>query len=607
MAVFVLVAALDGGDVARGRARGPFALLAPRAPHGSLELHAPSFSASLGHSFARERRDGQAAAQSATETVLLDGRLANAAELARELGVDAQHGDAAIVARAWQRWRNDAWPRLRGVFSLVLIEGNARALQLVRDPTGQRPLYWRSDGARAYVASEERVVLAAAQRALQADDTSVAAHFALRAAPPGRCFVDGVSEALPGECTRIDARGARRSALPSTLGTRLLRLGSDDEYAEAWHGVLVAALHESLRDARAPALSLSGGLDSGALAALAREAHAGTAPVALSWSLASQPASDERDWVERVADACGLELAMFAGDAHGPLARGDDVFVQPNSPGANAYRGLKHAQYTLARERGSDVLLSGNFGDHAYPDAGDWLAGALRSRRWRSLLREIVQRRRQGGFAAWWRDPGWRAPLRRVRARTDRGPDWLTLHAQSLLDPRPSWPPHASRSAQPRLCRALLGLAAVHDAADDTWFADRFGLEVRYPYRDPRVLDFVLSLPADVQHRAGVHKALTRRMLAGRLPERSRVREKAGSLLPFFRASVRGTARERVQALLFSRHARWARFADPARVRAAWVAAAPTEAHDLLLWTCLGHELWLRSMEGESPVLGSPT
>src|SRR5205085_11185864 len=92
-----------------------------------------------------------------------------------------------------------------------------------------------------------------------------------------------------------------------------------------------------------------------------------------------------------------------------------------------------------------------------------------------------------------------------------------------------------------RLQRALLGRGAALDASLDTFWSDRHAIELRYPYRDPRVVAFVLALPADVQWRHGEEKALTRRMLAGRLPDSVRLRPKSGSLLPFFRATLRGT------------------------------------------------------------------
>ncbi|HET7845237.1 MAG TPA: asparagine synthase-related protein, partial [Xanthomonadales bacterium] len=429
-----------------------------------------------------------------------------------------------------------------------------------------------------------------------------AAHFALRTPGGDAGFLADVEELRAGMLWRLDAVGvrARRFARPAAPAT-WLRLADDDAYASAWREALCAAVDAALAGARAPGLSLSGGIDSGALAACAGERVS-----AWSWSLPAHPECDEGPLAATACAATGARPHVFAGDAHAPLTA-RDAPVHPDAPSANAFRALREAQLGYAREAGCDVLLSGNYGDHAYPEGDAWLFALLRSRRATRLGDELRGRWRRAGARALWQDAGWRAPLRRLLRRTaSASPPWLDERARALLESAPREHDVAANSTlNRRLHRTLLGRAAALDASLDTFWSDRHGIELRYPYRDPRVIAFVLALPADVQWRHGEQKALTRRMLAGRLPEALRLRPKSGSLLPFFRAAIRGTQRARAEALLFAPDARWPAYVRRDAMERAWAAPDPRESDDLLLWQAVSHERWWRALERETPMLGS--
>jgi len=569
------------------------ASLAPRATAGATTCEGPGWHGWVGASFARELDSGQVFATEDGVSVLFDGRL--------EPAPGATIGDAARVLAAYRDGESNLLA-LSGVFAFALVDERRRCLWLGRDVTGQRPLWWTRHGYGAAAASEAHAALRLADKPVRANDAAVAAHFALRTPGGDAGFLADVEELRPGMLWRFDAVGvrSRRFHAPKMPGA-WLRLADDAAYAQAWGEALAGAVDAALSAAHAPGLSLSGGIDSGALAACA-----GKRVVAWSWSLPAHPECDEGGFVRMACAATGTEAHVFAGDAHMPLAHGDGP-VHPDAPSANAFRALREAQLALAREGGCDVLLSGNYGDHAYPEADAWLFALLRSRRATLLGAELRGRWRRGGAASLWRDPGWRAPLRRLVLPPARTlPQWLTESARDALATAPrEHDPAAGSAMNRRLQRVLLGRGASLDASLDTFWSDRHGIELRYPYRDPRVLAFVLALPSDVQWRHGQHKALTRRMLAGRLPDELRLRPKSGSLLPFFRAAVRGTQRARAEALLFAPDARWPAYARRDALERAWSAPTPTESDDLLLWQALSHERWWRALAREIPMLGS--
>lgn len=573
------------------------AALAPRAPAGDLRVAGAGWSGWIGRTFLRERVEGQLLAAAEGVAVLFDGRLDP------DCKVGGAGGDAARVLAAFRAGEENLLV-LAGVFAFAIVDERRRCVWLGRDATGQRPLWWTRHGHVVAAASEAHAALRLAGRTLRENEAAVAAHFALRPPPGAAGWFADVEEVVPGTLLRIDAVGARARDFATPESPRAwLRLPDDDAYADAWHAALASAVDAALGDARAPGISLSGGLDSGALAACARDRVA-----AYSWSLPNWPQCDEGAHVRAICAHTGATPHVFDGDALLPL--GDaDAPVHPDAPSANAFRALKQQQLALARSNGCQEMLSGNYGDHVYPEADAWLAGLLRSRRGTVLGNELRGRIRQFGARSLWRDQGWRAPLRRMlRPVQSPPPAWLGDRAREALAAAPPSTDAAGDSRiNRRLRRAVLGRSAALDASLDTFWSDRHGIELRYPYRDPRVLAFVLALPPDVQWRHGQEKALTRRMLVGRLPEGVRQRPKSGSLLPFFRAALRGRSRPKAEALLFAPDARWPAYVRREALEGAWNTTSPVEADDLLLWQAVSHERWWRALAREWPMLGSKT
>ena len=76
------------------------------------------------------------------------------------------------------------------------------------------------------------------------------------------------------------------------------------------------------------------------------------------------------------------------------------------------------------------------------------------------------------------------------------------------------------------------------------------GVEVRHPFLDRRVVEFVLSIPPEKLFRAGLSKPLLRRSMAGVLPEAVRTRRDKTKLGAFLDLSAAGGRRPRIERLL---------------------------------------------------------
>lgn len=542
--------------------------------------------------------------------LLFDGRLDDRDGLASALDLDtfeaARLSDARLVARALDRWGDDALDRLLGPYALLRFDPTEQTVLVARDPLGVRRLVYHQSPRVLVVASEEAAVLATSATVgidPRPDEASLAAHCAVRPFPQGRTAFAAVEELPAGHRIRWRREGtgelARRGR--SFFPQRVSRPGRDGERVEELREILDRAVACRLRapsGATPPGVLLSGGLDSSAVAASAAGElrRRGAGPLTtVSWVFETPElaACDESRWIRQIADRLGARSLTVAGDLLLPLADlGAEPWPRnPSTPLENPYRALKVEAYARAREAGCRALLTGAYGDHLYTGGGRWLTEELRAGRAVRAARLLASGLARRGL----REPGLRHQVRTLLGRGARGPaeapPWLTPEARALLPVEES--PATPASLRPEQVAGLVASLSPRTAAVESFHAARSGIDLRHPYRDLRLVRFFLSLPADLLLRHGRWKRIAREAGRGRLPDSVLDREEPTSLLPFFRRGLE-RSRPRVDRLLAPPDALWRRFVTAAGLARGFefLADGTDGSHTVLPWQCSSLELW---------------
>ncbi|MBN1400970.1 MAG: hypothetical protein JXA74_09035 [Anaerolineae bacterium] len=550
-------------------------------------------------------------------TLCFDGRLDNRDELFGALGPARPEGqalsDAELVACAYGRWGERLCEHLLGPFALALYDAHSRCVLLGRDALGDRTLFYNLTPAHLIVGSEEGAVLAHPEVSAALDEATLASFFAVRDPAAGGSFYAQVNELSPAHCLLVDAEGARswRYWTPD-LGARLA-YPSDEGYAEHFRELLTASVRCRLRSSTPVAVMMSGGLDSpsvAALAALQITEKAGGGLRTISFVFDELAACDEREYIQAVHAQYGTEAAYVPGDDAWPLSDVDSCWQAADRPDGNPYRGLKRRVYTRASQGGTRVLLSGGFSDHMYSGAEHWLADLLGEGRWAKAVRELFRYAGHQGLRGTLRSATLRHALRpwgsalglmdRNNAWAKPWPGWLTPDATDRLDQIGVGSDSGLRARRPEQFRGMLGSRAASSAAGEIGHVNRAGAELRYPFRDRRLVQFMLSIPAHQLFNRGLYKYILRNAMRGILPELLRGRGQATSLLPLFVRGIYEREREAVERLLRGPGGRWSDF-----VRSDWLwdtlnkgYAAPQKVSDgldqVVLWRCISFELWQR-------------
>jgi hypothetical protein len=131
-------------------------------------------------------------------------------------------------------------------------------------------------------------------------------------------------------------------------------------------------------------------------------------------------------------------------------------------------------------------------------------------------------------------------------------------------------------------------------SAGEIYNTNRHGVELRYPYHDQRVIEYVASLPGYQLYSRYVYKIILRNAMRGILPEAIRTRRQQTSLIPFFAS---GTEKERDlwESYLHNKHAAWRKFIREEFLIQQWGSRMAPEndgPNYVIPWLCVSFETW---------------
>ena len=395
------------------------------------------------------------------------------------------------------------------------IEWDGRTLRAVRDALGQAPLFYRLLPNALWLATE--VGPLAALQTPKADPEALSAQAAF-VPLDGRTGWCGIYRVGPGEELTAAAADLRRETKstwdPADLFGRFR--GSRDEALAEFRDRLGRATHQCFE--AGTGILLSGGLDSGAVAVTAPVQAQGQ-PHLVHVHFPTVPQTDERRFAAAIAQRIAAPLHLVAGRVS---AWDIDAELDLLSIPYNRFPyGIEDAALAHLAGAGVGVALDGHDGDGVLGPRGVEWGEVLLQRdfaRFAAFGRAYGARRALRGCASAFlptamRPPGWRRPTYMQGVAS-----YFTgaLREQILRDDifRWRWPSKAwlARQLQPLSPRATVALEYKELEAA------RHGIDLRHPFADRALVEFMISLPCAIKSDPGRAKAFMEDALAGRFP-----------------------------------------------------------------------------------------
>ena len=204
--------------------------------------------------------------------VVFNGEIYNFLELRRELEacghVFRTRSDTEVIVHGYKQWGDEVLNRLSGMFGLAIWDARQRRLVLARDPFGIKLVYYRIDADRVYFGSEIRAVLAATQDRAEVDPISLHLFLRYRYTPSPYTLLKGVRKLAPGTMLAFENGSHRLSRWYKSKPAPFAPMKSDGEAKEELLALYKRAVQRQLISDVPVGLLLSGGIDSGLLLAL---------------------------------------------------------------------------------------------------------------------------------------------------------------------------------------------------------------------------------------------------------------------------------------------------------------------------------------------------
>ncbi|MDE2165427.1 MAG: asparagine synthase (glutamine-hydrolyzing) [Alphaproteobacteria bacterium] len=531
------------------------------------------------------------------------------------------HCDTEVIVEGCAVWGVEVTiKRLIGMFALALWDRQERALYLVRDRLGIKPMYWVETGETLLFGSELKALRAVKEWQPALDRDAVAAYLRFAYVPGSRGIYQGVRQLAPG--TMLVARAGRPVEIRefwslddvAAKGQADRFAGSEDEAVQILDALLGDAVKRRMIADVPLGAFLSGGIDSSTVLALMQKVS--NRPVR-SFSIGfHEKGFDEAPHAARVAKHLGTdhtELYVQPGHALEIIPRLPTMYDEPFADPSQIPIFLV-AEMT---RRHVTVALSGDGGDELFAGYTRY----FRSEAVRKVLDTVPRGARRAAAAAvksvapgtWSALGSWAMPQFGDRVHKLAGAlagtpaDFYRLMVTHWDNPDAI----VRGGAEPRGLLWDESLAQrVPDPVERMQYLDTLtylpddiltkvdrasmavALEARVPLLDHRVVEFSWRLKPVLKASGGVGKRILRRVLDRYVPKALIDRPKMGFGVPID-SWLRGPLKDWAETLLGEKRLAAEGVFDPAPIRAKWREHLSGERNwQYPLWTVLMFQAW---------------
>jgi asparagine synthase (glutamine-hydrolysing) len=573
-----------------------------------------------------------------TVVVTYNGEIFNFMEVERELLARGHtfrtRSDTEVIVHAWEEWGVECLKRFNGMFAFAVWDRRQKTLFIARDRLGVKPLYYAElpDG-RLIFGSELKTLLLHPQLARRIDPQAVEEYFAFGYVPDPKTIYRDVRKLEPGAYILMK-RGDGHVRPVRYWDVPLDGERSPVQPAASWEDELRARLQEAVRKRLVSDVPLgaflSGGIDSSAVVAMMREIGAGHI---LTCSIGfDEPRYDESAYARMVAEAKHTDhkAEVVASSDYSLVERLVGIYDEPyaDSSAIPTYRVCE-----LARKHVT-VALSGDGGDENLIGYRRYKLFAMEERV-RSRLPLGLRKAIFGPLGSLYPKLDW-AP-RALRGKTTfqalaRDAAAAYFHGVSLAS-------NEMRAAlfSPEFSAELHGYGAeevfrkhLHGKTFDdplkmvqyldfkTYLpgdiltkVDRasmaHSLEVRTPFLDYELVEWVASLPSAVKLKGSEGKHILKKSLEPLLPREVLYRTKMGFAVPLD-SWFRGSLRDHIGEVVRGRRLAECGLFNPATLsRIVGDHQSGRRDHSAILWSLLMFDGFLRqdATPGTVPQLDS--
>lgn len=457
-----------------------------------------------------------------------NGELYNFKHLRKELEAAGHffntNSDTEVFLHAYIRWGVDAFERMQGIFSAAIYDEERKEVILIRDHLGVKPLFYSVLGDALIFSSEIKSLLQYPDIEPKVTAKGLVSFLITPPYIPGRSVYKDIYELRPGTFLKHNKEGVEEKTYWCLSYSE--HKDSEQQTIEKVRSLITERVRSQLVADEPVTALLSGGIDSSIIALIAKQELGYLRTYCLGYE--GSTAASTKSLIHADPDVPWADkVATYLGTHHKSMSFSADELYQnrmiPTRANDLPSMGqLETSLYCLAKEikKAGPVVLSGEGADEIFdgypwvnlpasdnPDTFPWITAGLPSFNL-DLLSESI--------------------TRQVDAK-----EYLADCYKKAVQSMPSMAGEDQGEQRKRLFSYLnisYLLPMLLTRKDRQGMAA--GLEIRVPYCDPTLVQYVWNIPSAIKQFGGQPKGLLRQAFSDSLPEDVIKRKKTA--YPFF-------------------------------------------------------------------------
>ncbi len=475
--------------------------------------------------------------------ITMDARLDNREELAEKLDLPnrllEQITDSDFILAAYQKWGEECPKQIIGDFSFAIWDEKKKQLFCARDHLGIRPFYYYhpSDDSFAF-SSDIDTLLAIKETPIEENPEAIASFVC--------CTTVGYDQTMYKDIIRLPMGSwmvlkdgslhIERYWQPEKIKPN--KKITFQEASEKVKKLFDEAVSVRLRSYGEIGCELSGGIDSSSVICTATKLSPTKKIIPFSLRYGDYDC-DEGQYIDEVTNKLGVDTISI---------RADKIDYTDQYDMSFNYRINKHwplyVTFTQSfplveemRERSIRVLLTGQGGDHLFEGSIDMITDFFTTFQFGKLFRELKQYKSlRKAIIHFLISPLLAVKIKkslkkiliflRIMKEADKGTlfnEERCVKPSDIADDKQQF--HSRAFKNDILSIASNSYAMWIDSFSYCFFEKYYGVEVRHPFFDVRLVEFALSLPPEYKLRERISKVVLRESMKGVLPEKVRLRE----------------------------------------------------------------------------------
>jgi asparagine synthase (glutamine-hydrolysing) len=472
-------------------------------------------------------------------SIVYNGEIYNYIELKEELmkmGFSfSTQSDTEVILAAYLAWGTKCLDRFDGMFAFAIWDAKANKLFAARDRFGEKPFYYKRIHNTLWFASEMKAFYAAGFRRQMNEKMLLlflTNGFTDTAADASVTFDTQISQLPPAHFMMYELRGDKvvcKIHRYWELDDRSPVGWSEEESLDLLSIFLRSSIKLRFRSDVPVGTSLSGGLDSSSIAAIASKIKAGSNSYKCFSAVFPGFEKDESVYSKLVAQSCGLQQFVTTPTADDLLKDMQEFLYVQEEPVGSASVYAQFKVYELAKQHGVTVLLDGQGADEllaGYPKYFNWYLQELIKEKPGALRAELAAIRANNAEVEWgWKNhlasylPGQTAKqlknrvMNRIKSNENINADFREANTDASLVQKP-----AVRNLNDilyfNICKT--GLPELLRYADRSSMAH--SRELRLPFLSHELVQFCFMLPFVFKINEGYTKWILRKRMEHELP-----------------------------------------------------------------------------------------